>query len=57
VIHQVGGFIRQFGPVVHGGGQGCLYAFFSHFLRNALGAAGIELRGIGTLRIGSFALS
>ncbi len=41
---------------MHGRGQRCLNAFFTHLLRNTLGSAGVQLRGIRTLRIRRFTL-
>ena len=57
VIHQIRRFIGQFLAVMHGRGQSRFNAFFSHFLRNTLGAAGVQLRGIRTLRVRRFTFS
>ncbi len=56
MIHQVRRLILQLEAVVHRGGQRGLHAFFSHFLRDALGAAGIQLRRVGALRVGVLTL-
>ncbi len=41
--------------IVYRRGQRGLHAFLADLLRNALGAAGVELRGIGTVGIGLLA--
>ena len=56
VVHQIRRLILQLEAVVHRGGQRGLDAFFPHFLRNTLGAAGVQLRRIGALRVGVFTL-
>lgn len=56
VVHQVRRLILQLEAVVHCGGQRGLHAFFPHFLRNTLGAAGVQLRRVGALRVGVFTL-
>jgi hypothetical protein len=38
------------------GGQRRFHAFLANLLRNALGAAGVQLRGIGALRVGVLTL-
>ena len=52
VIHQIRRFILQLELVMHRCGQRGLHAFFSHLLRYPLGSAGVQLRGIRTLRVG-----
>ena len=56
MIHQIRRLILQLEAVVHRGGQRGLDAFFPHFLRNTLGAAGVQLRRVGALRVGVLTL-
>jgi len=53
VIDQIGGFIGQLMAIVNRGRQGGFNAFLSYFLRDALGAAGVEPGGVGAFRIGA----
>ena len=46
VIHQIRRFVLQFELVMHRRGQRGFYAFFPDLLRNTLGTAGVQLRGL-----------
>lgn len=54
VIHQIRCLILQLKLIVHSGRQRCFYTLFTHFLRDTLSAAGIQLSGVLASQIGGF---
>ena len=55
VIHQIRCLVGQFKAVMYCRCQCGFHPFFTHFLRNAFGAAGIQFGGVGGFRVGRFA--